>query len=241
MTVNIIFELTWPLDQSYNIEIYHFVRIRENKQKKPLTWLHVKAHAYNWLMCCRRQRGKPRAHQTEIRSLRDCSLIASRLMSKSSPRIDYDLQHQKVKYLGHFSFSRRFFFLICVERCIRSNVSPYFPCVSAMLDVDGRKSSHQCVTVRDLKMNSLCITVMYNEYYWPAGSSRNGALHGFHHNQWSLTLTEIAVHIALSKHSIHSISSLPCCWGKKKSCCTEELCGNRSKSVIFFFFLLPWI
>ncbi|GAA6110275.1 pro-neuregulin-3, membrane-bound isoform isoform X2 [Tachysurus ichikawai] len=43
----------------------------------------------------KRQRGKPRAHQTEIRTLRDCSLIASRLMSKSSPRIDYDLQHQK--------------------------------------------------------------------------------------------------------------------------------------------------
>ncbi|XP_047672944.1 pro-neuregulin-3, membrane-bound isoform isoform X2 [Tachysurus fulvidraco] len=43
----------------------------------------------------KRLRGKPRAHQTEIRTLRDCSLIASRLMSKSSPRIDYDLQHQK--------------------------------------------------------------------------------------------------------------------------------------------------
>ncbi|XP_026770428.3 pro-neuregulin-3, membrane-bound isoform isoform X1 [Pangasianodon hypophthalmus] len=43
----------------------------------------------------KRQRGKPRAHQTEIRTLRDCSIIASRLMSKSSPRIDYDLQHQK--------------------------------------------------------------------------------------------------------------------------------------------------
>ncbi|XP_046710534.1 pro-neuregulin-3, membrane-bound isoform isoform X1 [Silurus meridionalis] len=43
----------------------------------------------------KRERGKPRNHQTEIRTLRDCSLIASQLMSKSSPRIDYDLQHQK--------------------------------------------------------------------------------------------------------------------------------------------------
>ncbi|TSK14740.1 Pro-neuregulin-3, membrane-bound isoform [Bagarius yarrelli] len=43
----------------------------------------------------KRHRGKPRVHQTEIRTLRDCSFIASRLMSKSSPRINSALQHQK--------------------------------------------------------------------------------------------------------------------------------------------------
>lgn len=127
--------------------------------------------------CCRRQRGKPRTHQTEIRSLRDCSLIASRLMSKSSTRIDHDLHRQKVKFLGHFSFwdtsvlVEVFLFLICVETYLMTKYA------------DGGKLGHICLIVRDLKMHSLCITVMCNEYNWPTGTSGSDALHCFYQNR----------------------------------------------------------
>ncbi|XP_056326029.1 pro-neuregulin-3, membrane-bound isoform [Danio aesculapii] len=43
----------------------------------------------------KRQREKHRAHLTEIRNLRDCTVNASGLMSKSSPRLESSLQLQK--------------------------------------------------------------------------------------------------------------------------------------------------
>ncbi|XP_017551453.1 pro-neuregulin-3, membrane-bound isoform isoform X1 [Pygocentrus nattereri] len=43
----------------------------------------------------KRQREKHRAHLTEMRNLRDCSVNALRLMSKSSSRTECGLQHQK--------------------------------------------------------------------------------------------------------------------------------------------------
>lgn len=54
----------------------------------------------NVLTLCRRQREKHRAHLTEIRNLRDCTVNASGLMSKSSPRLESTLQLQKVTSCG---------------------------------------------------------------------------------------------------------------------------------------------
>ncbi|XP_053366798.1 pro-neuregulin-3, membrane-bound isoform isoform X2 [Clarias gariepinus] len=78
----------------------------------------------------KRQRGKPRTHQTEIRTLRDCSLIASRLMSKSSPKIDYDLQHQK---------------------CCKAHGSSPTPGHSTGFDHSKVSSSNQCNSLAPVK------------------------------------------------------------------------------------------
>lgn len=60
----------------------------------------------------RRHREKLQAHFSDSRSLRDCSVNASGLMSKSTPRLQYSLQLQKVNlyitliyfqsYLNHY-------------------------------------------------------------------------------------------------------------------------------------------
>lgn len=46
----------------------------------------------------RRHREKLQAHFSDSRSLRDCNVNASGLMSKSTPRLQYSLQLQKVFY-----------------------------------------------------------------------------------------------------------------------------------------------
>ncbi|XP_050980389.1 pro-neuregulin-3, membrane-bound isoform isoform X1 [Labeo rohita] len=51
----------------------------------------------------KRQREKHRAHLTEIRNLRDCTVNASGLMSKSSPRLESSLQLQKSRRAHGFS------------------------------------------------------------------------------------------------------------------------------------------
>ncbi|XP_067285525.1 pro-neuregulin-3, membrane-bound isoform isoform X1 [Pseudorasbora parva] len=51
----------------------------------------------------KRQREKHRAHLTEIRNLRDCTVNASGLMSKSSPRLESTLQLQKSRRAHGFS------------------------------------------------------------------------------------------------------------------------------------------
>ncbi|XP_059387076.1 pro-neuregulin-3, membrane-bound isoform-like isoform X2 [Carassius carassius] len=51
----------------------------------------------------KRQREKHRAHLTEIRNMRDCTINASGLMSKSSPRLESTLQLQKSRRAHGFS------------------------------------------------------------------------------------------------------------------------------------------
>uniref|UniRef100_A0A9J8A871 Neuregulin 3b n=2 Tax=Cyprinus carpio TaxID=7962 RepID=A0A9J8A871_CYPCA len=51
----------------------------------------------------KRQREKHRAHLTEIRNLRDCTINASGLMSKSNPRVESTLQLQKSRRAHGFS------------------------------------------------------------------------------------------------------------------------------------------
>ncbi|XP_016104238.1 pro-neuregulin-3, membrane-bound isoform-like [Sinocyclocheilus grahami] len=51
----------------------------------------------------KRQREKHRAHLTEIRNLRDCTINTSGLMSKSSPRMESTLQLQKSRRAHGFS------------------------------------------------------------------------------------------------------------------------------------------
>ncbi|TNN50273.1 Pro-neuregulin-3, membrane-bound isoform [Liparis tanakae] len=46
----------------------------------------------------KRHREKLQAHFSESRSLRDCSVNASGLMSKSTPRLQYSLQLQKLSF-----------------------------------------------------------------------------------------------------------------------------------------------
>lgn len=60
-------------------------------------WVQCILSSFNHVLTLyRRQREKHRAHLTEIRNLRDCTVNASDLMSKSIHRTERTLQLQKV-------------------------------------------------------------------------------------------------------------------------------------------------
>lgn len=62
-----------------------------------LLLLHLFLLLYYFFCLCRRHREKLQAHFSDGRSLRDCSINASGLMSKSASRLQYSLQFQKVR------------------------------------------------------------------------------------------------------------------------------------------------
>lgn len=57
----------------------------------------VDLHLFSLFHRHRRHREKLQAHFSDSRSLRDCTVNASGLMSKSTPRLQYSLQLQKVR------------------------------------------------------------------------------------------------------------------------------------------------